>query len=455
MVIASEPWAIAKSLNENTSLSERAIASYFALDVLEDGQSLFENVFELLPAHWLKVNSSSINLQRYWKPKSPLRVRNKSDEEYAEEFRSVLEESVKCRLRSVTPAGILMSGGLDSTSIACLAARLVTPATLPTVSYVFDELPDCDERVYINAVQKLYSTRSIQIPCDAYWPYKDGNAGAFNPNEPDRNCYRPLSEYVYSQIQSNNLTVMLTGGFGDDLYLGWIDWFWDLFVDRRYSQLAQEFGYLAKHSIVLKSLRTGGLRRAGRRFVNVIPGGKHIGRKANPPAWLTPYSINLLGIRDSSIEKKPHSQLLDYQAASATTSEIPVANRHRLELRHPYRDQRLIEYAMSLPAYQLHMHGQTKRILRTAMKGILPETIRTRRKPTGLYSLLDRGIKSEKPRLQSFISNSNVTWTKYVNSQWLQSRWDNSISFENDGPETLIFWNCYSFEHWKNDIRLV
>ncbi len=163
LVIASEPWAVAGAMQYRPELNESAVAHYFALKATEDGQTLFKNVYELLPAHVMVVNASGQRTWRYWQPDLSKRLRGKSDEEYAEQFRSLLEESVRCRMRSTTPVGVLMSGGLDSTSVACLAARMLAPQPLTTISYVFDELTDCDERQYIEAVKAQWGIRSIQI----------------------------------------------------------------------------------------------------------------------------------------------------------------------------------------------------------------------------------------------------------------------------------------------------
>jgi asparagine synthase (glutamine-hydrolysing) len=186
------------------------------------------------------VDSSGERKRRYWSPDPSKKVRYKTKEEYGEHFRSLLEESVHCRLRSSAPIGVLMSGGLDSTSVTCLAARMTAGQPLTTISYVFDELADCDERVYINAVRDQYGLRSIQIPCDDAWPYKDGHTWALNPNQPEMNPYRFIKERAYNRAQTEGLRVLLTGGFGDHLYSGAEDWLADLVGDKKLQEAARE-----------------------------------------------------------------------------------------------------------------------------------------------------------------------------------------------------------------------
>ena len=136
-VIASEPWAVTAAKDSPPELNESAVAHYFSFQVPEDGQTLFKDVYELLPAHIMIIDATRERLIRYWKPDFSRRLRGLTDVEYAEQFRALLEESVRCRMRSSSPVGVLMSGGLDSTSVACIAARSNPDAPLTTISYVF------------------------------------------------------------------------------------------------------------------------------------------------------------------------------------------------------------------------------------------------------------------------------------------------------------------------------
>ena len=87
----------------NPQLNEIAVAHYFAVRTPQDGQTFFENIRELLPAHVLKANAANHHLRRYWSPDPYKKIRYKNDEEYAEHFRSLLEESIRSRMRSSVP----------------------------------------------------------------------------------------------------------------------------------------------------------------------------------------------------------------------------------------------------------------------------------------------------------------------------------------------------------------
>ena len=460
LVLASEPWAVAGADGLDAELNESAVSHYFALKANEDGQTLFKNVYELLPAHVMTINASGVHQHRYWQPDPSLRMIGKSDQEYAEGFLSLLEESVRCRLRSITPAAVMMSGGLDSTSVACLTSKMISPTILTTLSYVFDELPDCDERRYIETIKTRFGIRSIQVPCDDLWPYKNLQALPRNPNQPDGNTYRMVIERTYQSAEQAGLRVLLTGTYGDELYDGDEDWLADLITEGRLQDAAQQIKLHLRYAGLRPTWKSAFLRRTALRSLENIPGGKQLlgqvlnrrrmRQKWTAPAWLTPFSASSLLADKSRLDPtfELRGNLLGILTAEDCVIENYYTSRYGLELRHPYRDRRLVEYVLALPAHQLYNHGQYKHVLRTAMQGILPDAIRTRSRPTTLLSLLARGMDREKNVLQSRVQDPSAVWRKYVRADWLKQRWDIPITRETDGAEAVIPWLCVSFASW-------
>jgi asparagine synthase (glutamine-hydrolysing) len=450
VVIASEPWAVAGADDSRIELDESAIAHYFALESAADGQTLFKNIYELLPAHVMILNDTGERKWRHWQPDLSRPLRGLSDQEYAEQFLHLLEQSVRCRMRSTTPVGVLMSGGLDSTSVASLAARMIAPEALTTISYVFDELPECDERKYINAMVERWGIHSIQILCDDAWPYKDWQNWPRNPNEPEGNPYRLLKERAYEKARQTGLRVLLTGGFGDHLYDGAEDWLADLMSEGRFHTVFQEMAFYLRHAGWRWTLDEGFIQSAVRRLLNAFPGRKHAHHKRAMPAWLSFLATGFLypGESNHGPDLKSKGNLLGMQAAWDCSSEIYNASRYEIELRHPYRDRRLIEFILAIPAYQLYYRGLYKWILRNAMRGILPEVIRTRLYPTSIVALNNRGMERERAVRQALLKDPNANGYEYISRDWLLKHWDVPILPDMDGPAALIPWLFFAFESW-------
>src|SRR3989441_9917026 len=100
------------------------------------------------------VSREGVRIEQYWALDPEREIRMKSDAEYAEGFRELFTEAVRCRLRSAFPVGSMLSGGLDSSSVTCTARKLLAQngaGPLPTFSAIFDEVVQCDERPFINA----------------------------------------------------------------------------------------------------------------------------------------------------------------------------------------------------------------------------------------------------------------------------------------------------------------
>jgi asparagine synthase (glutamine-hydrolysing) len=452
LVIASEPWAVAGADESTAELNETAVAHFFALQAIEDGQTLFKNVSELLPAHGMIVSATGMRQWRYWRPDPSLRTRGRRDEEYAEEFRSLLEKSVRSRLRCTTPVGVLMSGGLDSGSVACLAAQMLAPEPLTTISYVFDELKDCDEREYIETIVTRFGVRSIQIPCDDAWPWKDWQAWPRSPNQPEGNAYRLLKERAYRRAHEEGMRVLMPGAFGDELYCGEEDWLSDLVVDGRLREAGQELQRHVRYAGWRHTLKSSYLRRTARRMLNVIPGGRRLRRKrkGTPPAWLTPYSAAYLNGNSEWLDPafELRGDLLGIGASQDSAYENFNASRHALELRHPYRDRRLAEFVLTLPAYQLYNRGFYKYILRMAMKDILPHPILSRFQSTPLLPLFSRGLERESGMLQACFQDPDAAWRKYVRPDWLLEQSKVKLTPETDGPRAVVPWLCASYAIW-------
>ncbi len=451
VVIASEPWAVAAAYKSQPSLNERAIAHYFAITAPEDGQTFFNNIYELLPAHILKFTPNGKTQRQYWQIDFEKQIRYKTDEEYAEVFLHLLEESVKSQMRASTPVGVLMSGGLDSTSVASLVARLIAPKPLTTFSYVFDSFPECDERAYINTVKEKYNLRSVQIPCDDLPPYCDMETHTPNPNEPLENPYRTVHERTAAEMRQAGLRVILNGAFGDHLYAADREWLADLLAEGFAKRAWQETKKYIREYGIRSFFKARIPQRAARRLVDSIPYGRHLYRKSRKPRWMTPYAHSLLpDIVRQDPKKERNGLSAGIQASTHHSHYFFKSTKLGFELRSPYRNRRLIEFTLALPAYQIYQNGFHKYILRNALQGILPEKIASRIKPTSLLPFFQSGAARQNNILRQYVYGKNPSWSKFVKAEWLQSRWNKTITPEQDGPEALILWLAISYQKWQD-----
>ncbi len=109
-------------------LNDVYVADFLALPAVtgevDPSITIYKEIYPLPPAHAMLINADGKKQWQYWRIEQNNPIRYNSDEEYEEAFRKVYTEAVRCRLRSIKPVGVYLSGGLDSSSVAAIAAKL-------------------------------------------------------------------------------------------------------------------------------------------------------------------------------------------------------------------------------------------------------------------------------------------------------------------------------------------
>src|SRR5262245_5697381 len=146
-------------------LCEQKLADFLVLNHAEHATTIYRNVFRVPPAHTVRIKcDGSITQKRYWSPADIRPVRLPSDADYADGLRECLDVAVRRQMRSVYPVGCLLSGGLDSSSVSALAARVLAENSQRLLAFTgvprrnFNgSVPDgcyADESPYVEAVRK-------------------------------------------------------------------------------------------------------------------------------------------------------------------------------------------------------------------------------------------------------------------------------------------------------------
>ena len=210
------------------------MARYFTIREPQPGDTFFQDVSELRPATCMRVTRESVATWHYWEPAST-RIRYRTDGEYAEHFRELLAESVRCRMRAAGPPAVQMSGGLDSTSLAALAAQMLDILTTSaTPEHHLVRVQGAVQRRRerrINAMAAGLPINSLRFNGDACWPRNGLEEWPQNPNRPDINMYRLLAQTCYRIAHLTGARVIFTGAESDNLYTGSTEWLYDLLRD--------------------------------------------------------------------------------------------------------------------------------------------------------------------------------------------------------------------------------
>lgn len=363
-------------------LPERRIDDEAALDFLLFGyqtdveRTIWRDVHRVPPGHTMCWRGEQATTRRFFTFPLDAHASLRSEAEIVEEFRERFTKAVRDRTRGVRAVAISMSGGLDSTSIAAVAKQNVEPSqTLFASSVVFTRFAD-QELDWSARAARLIGIPSEGYVADDVRPF-DGWSESPRPVP----CDEPLYLILLNQLRSisEKADVVLTGQGSDPLHYASHSHYWQLLKRGRLVRFVMDatkhyrrFG--TKPPLLLRSR----LRRL-------------FGSSRVPafPTWIRPEVEREFRLREkwnahhgswsSPHPTRPEAHQLLTSPAWPHMFEYfhPGASGVRVELRHPFMDLRLLTFALSLPPYPWFTD---KYLLREAMKGVLPEEIRTRPK---------------------------------------------------------------------------
>ena len=154
-------------------ISETMVAAYLQNQFTPLDRTFYEGVLQLKPAHALLVRlNGSPETWHYWDVTPSRQIRYEDERDYVAHFREVFTDAVRARLRSRTPVGLFLSGGVDSGSIASMMGHLEEAEglgcpTLRTYSWAFKTLTQCDERDISSLITECYDFPSTPIDAEA------------------------------------------------------------------------------------------------------------------------------------------------------------------------------------------------------------------------------------------------------------------------------------------------
>lgn len=444
-------------------INDNRVAAYLALVFDRVTETFYQDIHYVPPGHGLTAGAEGVRLWSYWSIEPNRAIRYQRDEEYAEHFRGLLTEAVRCRLRSVGPIGISLSGGLDSTSLAALAAPMLTDDNtgrtgLRSFSYAFEELGSCDERQYIRPLVERYGIVPTYLNCDDKWTLKNPDEWPVSADRVLADAFALLPATVMQAAGEAGTRLLLAGYFGDALFSGGQFWALDMFRHRRWGELLRTTRANARSIRPGYTFFENGIRRMvsprvsaayrrvrPRRPESVVPGISEalvnrtdLRHRLSPVVGERPRWAPGLWERYHSLSPDRHSH--------GYSSVRYQYNRHGIELVQPYYDRRLIEFVMAVPAYVLGVPGCDRRLHREAMKGLLPEEVRQRRVRTSFAPLYLRGLQEQEwGKVRRIMTDPLVVERGYINANWLRDRLD---SGQDDSPDSRILWRALCLELW-------
>jgi len=383
--------------------NEQIVADYLFSGLLDHTEeTFFKDICQLKPGEYLLVESNGLTVRPYWDIEAR-ELHFSREEDYAERFLELLEDSIRLRLRSDVPIGTCLSGGLDSSSIVCLANRLmfdgqtVDPKLIGEKQKAFSscfEDHSYDERNYIEIVLGQTGAEKNYVFPEGERLDQDLSKLVWFQDEPFGSTSIYAQWEVMKLAKERGVAVLLDGQGGDELLGGYLPAFYHLFYGMmrhgRFGHLLKEVrGFRKYHG----RMRETSLSHWGSsRFL------KWTGKRV---AWAEE-SFQRKFYRKFSTPSKFENDLDNYLYHCLRWTTLPRLLHYEdrnsmafsIEARLPFLDYRLVEYIFNLPFDQKIKEGVTKVVLRNAMRGILPEEVRNRYNKMGFVTPEDAWFKT-------------------------------------------------------------
>jgi len=370
-------------------------------------RTVFRGVEELPPGHSMVVDEDGrARVTRYWQLDYPASAREPRDaDEAAGDLRTLLEDAVRLRLRADVPVGAYLSGGLDSTVVTALIARLA-PGRLRTFSLAFDD-PEFDERAYQQEVVRAVGSEHDTVQCSAADIARVFPEVIRHVETPIvRTAPAPLYRLA-ELVRRRGYKVVLTGEGADEMLGGY-----DIFKEAKIRRFWAAAPGSRWRPLLLKRLypwlpnlqrQPEAYRRA---FFHVAPEDLASPFFSHLPRWALTASIKRLlapAVRAELAARDVYAELRERLPAGypawppfcqgqylETTGLLPgyilssqgdrMAMAHGVELRSPFLDHRVVAFAAALPP-ALKMRGlDEKHLLKRATAGLIPRAITARSK---------------------------------------------------------------------------
>ena len=447
-VFASEIKALFCLREVPRRLNEVRVADHLVESFADQTNTFYRDIFRLPAGHSMTINPGAKRVRPYWTFDPKREVLLRSSEEYAEAFRGLFTEAVRCRLRSAFRVGSTLSGGLDSSSIVCTARKLLSEKGqqhLHTFSAVFPSLPETDlrkidERPFIDAVVAMGGVEPHYVHADLLSPLTDIDQVHWHEDEAILAPNLYMHWALYKAALSERVRIFLDGIDGDTTVSHGLEYLAELARTGRWGTLAKEAtalsGKVSASFTPRRIIWEYGFRPLMPDSAVQIWRWLH-GRKQ--PLWaantvISPSFARRIGLEERAralVQKEsgPVRTARENHWRGLTSTLIPyalesldkAAAAFSLEPRYPFFDRRLMEFCLALPPEQKLHQGWTRVVMRRAMAGILPPEVQWRTRKANLSANFKRKLLDyDRSTLEKVILKQPQVIEEYVDVPALQ-----------------------------------
>jgi asparagine synthase (glutamine-hydrolysing) len=439
------------------SVDKRAVDEFVTYGYVQTPRTIFSGIFRVPEGHTLTWQEGEVRIRPYWDLSFESRP-NATEESYIEGLMDLLADSVRIRLRSDVPVGVLLSGGIDSSIVAKLAAQ--TAGRLSTFSIGYDAGDSYNELHYARRIAQAIGADHHEMILSPD-TFKDFIPRYVQLMDEPVSEDAAISLYFVSEMASRHVKVVLSGEGSDEIFAGYAI-YGRMQRIARWAPILQHLAWTAGRYPV-RDAWSGRLSKylhlAGepleRRYLNVRLYDIRLRRTLYSTEFAESLQSDPLEPLLQLTQKTRSWPLLSRMLYLDTKTWLPndlliKADRMTMgvsiELRVPFLDYRLVEYAARIPPLMKLRNGATKYILKKAVRGMVPDEIIDRSKmgfPTPLARMF-RGELSD--YLRDTILDARATGRGYFSPAIVRRLVDEHLEGKADNYSAL--WRILLLEEW-------
>lgn len=469
LIFASEAKALLPFL-DRVDTDPAALAEYLTFQYAIGEDTLFAGVRQLPPGHMLVAEAGRVSVQRYWDIAYDIDF-DHSPSYFQRRLRELVDESIALHLRSDVPVGSHLSGGIDSSLVATLAAR-ASATPIETFHGRFTSHPGYDESGYADIAAAAAGAKlwTLDITADDFQKhirdviraldYPVAGPGAF-------------PQYMVSQMAASRLKVVLGGQGGDEIFGGYARYLIAYFeqcvkaaIDGTYrdgnfvvtaESIIPNLGLLREYKPLLREFwREGLFEPLDRRYLRLIDQSRDIADEVHwealPRERAAERFFEIFNCRANVRKEAYLDSMTHFDLKCLIPALLHVEDRmsmaHGLESRVPLLDHPLVEFAATVPADVKFRDGRMKHLLKTSFAAELPAPILERRDKMGFPVPLNEWFGGElRDWLHDVMGGSRARGRAYIDNERVLA------NLRRAGRFSRKMWGFLSLELWQQEFH--
>lgn len=434
-------------LLENKKANNQLIYDYLLYNRTDHSNAtFFEGIRKIDHGGWFEITNSKVNFGKWYELSDRVQGTEELD---VKQYRKLFQESIRLRLRADVPIGVTLSGGIDSSAITASLVKDFDIDSLNTFSAVYGRDDENDEGEFIEEFNGIVKNMNFTSP-DATNFFNEFETFIDTHNEPMPDT-SPYVQYKVMEVASKHVKVTLDGQGADEQLAGYHYFFGSYYIEllRKFkiSGLFSEiYWYLKKHKKILALKYFMYYLLPSRFQVNV---NNHFSPSIQK-SFIQEYKnskVNELLYKPKSL-KQSLIQHFEYKLEHLLRYEDLNSMHFSIESRVPFLDHRLVEATIKTPSNMKIFQGETKHILRHALKDILPEKIFNRKDKKGFSNPRAEWFRSKEFQVYilDLLNSESFRKRGYFDEKIAKSQYEKHLRKEGDMSREI--WKWINLELW-------